>query len=139
MIRFVPIVAAGAAALVTIAPVRSAPAGEMRRRPAAVVEPWKTIEYRGVRVAVPAAWERVDNARCAFTFPRWAPPQSPPCDVGRGVTFSLSAVFCPAHGPGLRAGSGAWGGYEFAGDYAVFARDTDRVRVRKMLDSARAT
>lgn len=32
---------------------------------------WKTIEYDGVRVDIPATWERWDMGSCEFTFERW--------------------------------------------------------------------
>lgn len=99
-------------------------------------DPWQTIEYQGVRVAVPSTWERLDNGHCALTAVQWAPPGSPPCSFRGGATFYLSATFDPAYRPGLRRDVAAWSGYVFAGEYAVVARDTDRNLVRRVLDSA---
>lgn len=63
---------------------------------------WKTIEYQGVRVDIPASWEPTDTDDCEFHFERWAPPASPECDGDGGVAFYGSATFDPAHGPGVR-------------------------------------
>jgi hypothetical protein len=102
---------------------------------------WKTVEYDGVRVDIPSAWERVDTGHCEFRAERWAPPDSPPCDAEEGVAFYRSATFDPAHGPGVgRAsenGEPAWGGYTYAGDFAVYASDGDRAVVHDVLASAR--
>jgi hypothetical protein len=106
---------------------------------------WKTIEYRGVQIDIPSAWERLDMGDCEFQYERWAPPHSPPCRYEGGVAFYGSATFDPAHGPGVRrtdtsgAGIPTWGGYVYAGDYAVYASDTDRDLVQKVLDSAQVT
>ncbi|MEU4217360.1 hypothetical protein [Actinoplanes sp. NPDC026623] len=116
-------------------------------RPAAVVSSaapsarpgWQTIEYRGVQVDIPSAWERVDPSDCEFK--QWALPGSSPCGRTEGVAFYGSALFDPAHGPGVRrdADGAGWGGYVYAGDYAVSASDTDREVVQRLLDSARVT
>jgi hypothetical protein len=101
-------------------------------------EMWKTIEYRGVRVDIPSAWERPDTSGCEFRFERWASPDSPRCG-GEGVVFYGSATFDPAHGPGVRRTAALWAGYVFAGDYAVYASGSERDLVQRVLDSARAT
>jgi hypothetical protein len=100
---------------------------------------WKTIEYDGVRVDVPASWKPLDTDDCEFQFEHWAPPDSPKCQYDGGVAFYASATFDPAHGPGVsRMGSGpTWGGYVYAGEYAVWASDDDRALVTKIVDSAR--
>lgn len=104
---------------------------------------WKTVEYQGVRVAVPAAWERVDTGGCEFQFVRWAHPKTPACDFEEGVAFYGSDTFDPAHRPGIRRttqnGDPAWAGYTYAGDFAVYVSHGDRAVVRKILGSARAT
>lgn len=106
---------------------------------------WKPVEYRGVRIDIPAAWEQVDMSDCEFQFMQWAPPESKPCGRGAGVAFYGSATFDPKHGPGVRpaaandTGGAAWAGYVYAGDYAVYASDADRGVVQGVLDSARAT
>jgi hypothetical protein len=104
-------------------------------------EGWKTVEYDGVRVDIPTAWERVDMGDCEFQAERWAPPDAPPCDSEEGVAFYRSATYDPADGPGVRrageSGGPAWGGYAYAGDFAVYASDGDRAVVRDVLVSAR--
>lgn len=104
-------------------------------------EGWKTVEHDGVRVDIPSAWERVDMGDCEFQFERWARPDSPPCDFEDGVAFYGSATFDPAHGPGVRRttenGTPTWGGYAYAGDFAVYASYGDRAIVRDVLRSAR--
>lgn len=104
-------------------------------------EGWKTVEYDGVRVDIPSAWERVDMGDCEFQFERWARPDSPPCDFEEGVAFYGSATFDPAHGPGVRRttenGTPTWAGYTYAGDFAVYASYSDRAILRGVLASAR--
>lgn len=106
---------------------------------------WKTIEYEGVRVDIPASWARVDRSDCEFGFERWAEPDETGCEtVGDGVSFYASATFDPRHGPGLRhhdppVDGAAWAGYVYAGDHAVYAAGDDRAVVSAILRSARAT
>ena len=105
---------------------------------------WRTIEYHGVTVDVPAGWARKDMARCEFRFERWAPPDLPACSPGEGVSFYSSATFDPAHGPGTRHADAAndaadWAGYVYAGDFAVYAADDDRGLVQHVLRSARTS
>jgi hypothetical protein len=84
-------------------------------------EGWKTIEYRGVRVDIPADWQRSDFGGCEFQFERWAPKGGPICGAGGdGVAFYVSAIFDPMYGPGIRRGdpeadNAAWAGYAYAG------------------------
>lgn len=104
---------------------------------------WKTIEYEGVRVEVPAGWTRMDMESCEFQFERWAPPDLPACSPDGGVSFYASATFDPAHGPGIRHDDAAndpadWAGYVYAGDFAVYAADDDRRLVQHVLRSAHA-
>ena len=102
---------------------------------------WKTIEFQGVRVDIPASWEPVDTDDCEFHFERWAPPASLECDGEGGLAFYASATFDPAHGPGIRRGDSpgapVWAGYAYAGDLAVYASDDDRALLEKVLTSAR--
>jgi hypothetical protein len=106
-------------------------------------EGWKTVEYHGVQIDVPFAWVRLDMSDCEFQFERWAPSDSPPCDFEGGAAFYGSATFDPARGPGVwrttTNGTDAWGGYVYAGDWAVYTSDTDRDLVQEVLDSARVT
>lgn len=106
-------------------------------------EAWKTVEHDGVRVDVPAAWERLDTDTCEFPAERWARPGSPPCEFEEGVAFYGSSTFDPAHGPGVRRttenGRPAWGGYTRVGDFAVYASYGERHLVRDVLDSVRET
>ena len=105
---------------------------------------WKTIEYEDVRVDVPGSWERWDTDGCEFQFERWGPPGLPPCEADAGVAFYGSATFDPAHRPGVRrteasgAEAGDWGGYVYAGDFAVYASDDDPDVVEGILRSATA-
>ena len=102
---------------------------------------WKTIEYEGVRVDVPAAWQRFDMDDCEFRFERWGLPSSANCSGGSAVAFYGSATFDPAHGPGVRRAKGPgeppWGGYAYAGDFAVYVTGLDRGTVQRVLKSAR--
>ncbi len=102
---------------------------------------WKTIEYQGVRVDIPASWEPTDTDDCEFKFERWAPRDEAECDGDGGVAFYASATFDPAHGPGVsrtdRPDSPAWEGYSYAGEFAVYASDDDHALVQKVVDSAR--
>jgi hypothetical protein len=106
-------------------------------------EGWQTIEYEGVRIDIPSLWDRVDTSSCEFQFERWAQPDLPACGVEGGVAFYASATFDPAHRPGVRRttedGAATWGGYVYAGDFAVYISDGDREVVREVLDSARVT
>ena len=84
----------------------------------------------------------MDN--CEFQFERWTPPDLPACSPDGGVSFYRSATFDPAHGPGIRHedtanGAADWAGYAYAGDFAVYAADDDRVLVQHVLRSARAS
>nr|BFE74027.1 hypothetical protein GCM10020092_073280 [Actinoplanes digitatis] len=105
---------------------------------APVRDDWQTIEYRGVKVDIPADWKRLKKDDCEFQFEQWAPPGSHPCDFKGGVRFYGSATFDPAHGPGVRRTTGTWSGYVYAGDYAVYVSGADRDLVQRVLDSARA-
>jgi hypothetical protein len=100
---------------------------------------WKTIQYRGVRVDVPSAWDRSDMSGCEFEFEHWAPPGAANCGMEGGVAFYASATFDPAHGPGIRRSEDPhgenWGGYTYAGQLAVYVSDADRAVVRHVLDS----
>jgi hypothetical protein len=96
-----------------------------------------TVDHAGVRVDVPPSWERVDVRTCELRFPRWAPPGPDRCSPAVGVVFYGSATFDPAYGPGVRRVSGAWAGYAYAGEFAVYVSGGDRDQVRKVLDSVR--
>jgi hypothetical protein len=103
---------------------------------------WKTIEYEGVRVDIPAEWQRFDMDDCEFRFERWGAPGSDRCNGGSAVAFYGSATFDPAHRPGARrvedsGGPGSWAGYAYAGEWAVYVSDADRDTVRQVLKSAR--
>jgi len=108
---------------------------------------WKTIEHRGVLIDIPAAWERAEVDGCEFQFERWVvPASSPACEPdAAGVAFYGSDTFDPAFGPGVRReelnGTNAltWAGYVYAGDFAVYALNTDRGLVSRVLGSARST
>ena len=63
---------------------------------------WKTIEYRGVEVEVPASWTEADMKDCQFKFGRWTPPDLAACGPDGGLAFYVSATFDPPHGPGIR-------------------------------------
>jgi hypothetical protein len=102
---------------------------------------WMTIRFEGVRVDIPASWERVDRGDCEFEFEAWAPPaHSDGCTWAGGVAFYRSATFDPAHKAGVRRtesrGEPEWGGYTYAGDLAVYASDDDRETVLRVLQSA---
>jgi hypothetical protein len=141
-VRLLVVVAAAAALLAGIV------AAALNRRDEGVVVTasapagWKTVEYRGVRVDVPADWERSDLDGCEFRFEHWAPPGSPGCARGGGVAFYAAATFDPATGPGVRrteqrADEPGWGGYVYAGELAVYATLDDRDTVEAVLASAR--
>jgi hypothetical protein len=104
---------------------------------------WRTIEYHGVQVDIPAGWTRADMKNCEFRFERWTPPDLPACSPDGGVSFYRSATFDPAHGPGIRhetaSNAADWAGYVYAGDFAVYAADNDRGLVQRVLRSARAS
>lgn len=106
-------------------------------------EGWKTIAYQGVQVDIPSAWEWVDMDSCEFHFERWARPDSAGCDFEGGAGFYGSSTFDPASGPGVRRttenGIRTWGGYAYAGDFAVYASDDNRDVVKGVLDSVRVT
>jgi hypothetical protein len=102
---------------------------------------WMTIQYQGVRVDIPASWERSDMDDCEFQFEVWAPPESQGCKWADGMAFYGSATFDPAQKPGVRRtnsrNQSEWGGYTYAGDFAVYASDDDRETVLRVLQSAR--
>jgi len=102
---------------------------------------WKTIQYRGVRVDIPSAWERTDMSDCEFEFELWAPPGAASCAMHGGLTFYASATFDPAHGPGVirteEPQRVRWGGYAETGQLAVYVSDRDRALVRRVLNSTR--
>jgi hypothetical protein len=139
---------AGAAVLVVAFLLRTVPEGDARARetevPAAVESAgsWRTIEHEGVAVEVPAGWERSDTSRCRFETVRWGRPDSDPCAFEDGLAFYGSALFDPAHRPGVvrttADGAVTWSGYAYAGDFAVYAfENPDRDVVRHILASAR--
>ena len=100
---------------------------------------WTTIRYQGVRVDIPASWERSDRDGCEFQFEVWTPPGSKGCDWAGGVAFYASATYDPADKPGVRRTESRdepeWGGYSYAGDLVVYAADDDRKTVVRVLDS----
>ena len=103
---------------------------------------WKTIEYQGIRVDIPAGWERWDLDDCEFQFEHWGPPGSSVCTSGAGVAFYGSATYDAAHGPGIRRAAatgrgGAWEGYVDVGEFVVYTSDDDRDVVEALLNSAR--
>jgi hypothetical protein len=55
------------------------------------------------------------------------------------VAFYAAATFDPAQEPGVRRtehpGDAAWGGYTYAGDWAVYVSDDDRATVQRVLTS----
>jgi hypothetical protein len=112
------------------AEVVSAPAGSA----------WKTIEYRGVRVDIPASWEPLDMDGCEFQWEVWTPPEVDGCEWAGGVAFYGSATFDPVDGPGVKPVESrdepGWGGYTYAGDFAVYASTDDRAVVERVLQSA---
>ncbi|MGX6605032.1 hypothetical protein ACWKSP_23300 [Micromonosporaceae bacterium Da 78-11] len=103
----------------------------------------KTVEYQGVQIDVPPAWERADPSGCEFTFEHWTQPGAPACDFVSGAVFYRSATFDPAHGPDVRRtttdGATTWAGYTYAGEFAVYVAGADRAVVQGVLDSARVT
>ena len=146
--RFV--LAAACAALVAVLLVWFRAPGDQRLEPVAAAPAaarpgFKTIEYRGVQVGIPSAWERLDMSGCEFQFEQWVPPGSAPCDFREGAVFYGSATFDPFHRPGVwrttPKGTGAttWSGYVYAGDYAVYASAADRDLVQAVLGTARMT
>ena len=105
---------------------------------------WKTIEFEGVRVDIPASWEALDLSDCEFEFERWGPPEVSPCDPdAEGVAFYGSSTFDAEHGPGVIRDSGQspkapdWEGYAYAGEFAVHASHSDRGVVEDILRSAK--
>jgi hypothetical protein len=104
---------------------------------------WKVLEYEGVRVDIPADWKRLDQADCEFQFERWGSPSTEDCQDDGGVAFYRSATFDPAHGPGVRRAVSKneplWGGYAYAGEFAVYASDGNRSVVAKILGSTGAS
>jgi hypothetical protein len=101
---------------------------------------WTTIRFEGVRVDIPASWKRLDRDDCEFEIEVWAPSDSQSCTWAGGVAFYGSATFDPAQGPGVRRTASreepAWGGYTYAGNFAVYASDDDRETVLQVLQSA---
>jgi hypothetical protein len=106
---------------------------------------WKTIEYRGVRVDIPAAWERTDTDDCESPVQeQWGTPHSAGCFEDPGVSFFGSDTYDAADPPGVRRNEldgarNSWAGYVRVGEFAVYTFDRDRDVVRTLLDSARAT
>lgn len=99
----------------------------------------RTIEYEGVSVEIPAAWERTDTSECDFQTVRWGAPDADPCEFADGVAFYGAAAFDPAEGAGVRRSSdGLWQGYEYAGSNQVVYvfQNEDEQLVRDILDSA---
>ena len=100
---------------------------------------WKTVEYEGVSVEIPASWERLP-VPCGYDLSRWAPPGSD-CATGNGVTFYGSATFDVFEEPGVRrieaTGQPDWGGHVYNGGFAVYVSGDDREAVRRILRSAR--
>lgn len=104
---------------------------------------WKTIAYQGVQIDIPSAWERLDMSDCEFQGERWAQPGSSACDFDGGAAFYESSTADFATGPGVRRttenGTATWGGYVYAGHFAVYASDGHRPVVQGVLASARVT
>jgi hypothetical protein len=101
---------------------------------------WKAITYEGVRIDIPAGWERLDLSACEFESERWGPSGAGGCDYHGGVTFYRSSLFDPVYGPGVRRGGSnrepLWAGYAYAGEFAVYCSDDDRDVVAEVLRSA---
>jgi hypothetical protein len=106
-----------------------------------VAEGWRTIEYQGVAVDLPEAWQRVDNSGCKFDLEHWGPGSARACGYAAGLMFFSSFTYDPAHGPGLRRDepgqASRWSGYVRVEDLAVFVAHDDRSVARGVLSSAR--
>lgn len=97
----------------------------------------RTGKFDGITFDVPAAWTRVD---CASQI-QYSPTGACIGAMGVGLRF-LNDTFQPAMAEGelvsTRAGERTvWGGYVFAGDWAVYAAAPERDVIRTILDSVR--
>ena len=100
---------------------------------------WHTVEHEGVLLDIPGGWHELDTSKCEFGFARFGPDDADACTFDHeGLGFYASANFDPKHGPGvLEKEEGGWGGYVYAGDWAVYATVSDPDRARRILASAR--
>ncbi len=100
---------------------------------------WHTVEHEGVLLDIPGGWHELDTSKCEFGFARFGPDDADACTFDHeGLGFYASANFDPKHGPGvLEKEEGGWGGYVYAGDWAVYATVSDPDRARSILASAR--
>ena len=99
---------------------------------------WKTIEYKDVRVNIPADWERFDRDDCSSLLELWGPVGAPTCEHGASVAFYDFPIDF-THGPGVRRNDADepvdWAGYTDANDIVVYASDDDRNVVEDILNS----
>lgn len=100
---------------------------------------WKTIEYKDVRVNIPADWERLNRGDCDSELEQWGPVGAPTCEPATSVAF-YDFPFDPTHGPGVRRNDADdpadWAGYIDVNDIVVYASDDDRNVVEEILNSA---
>ena len=101
---------------------------------------WKTVEFRGVRVEIPAQWEASKLKDCSQG--RWGPADAVTCDGTDGVEFvgSNSDLYGSASDGVRKDNTYArphWTGVADVSDLHVIAFSFDRDVVDRVLNSVR--
>jgi hypothetical protein len=103
---------------------------------------WQTVVHDDVSVDLPGDWQSFTCDFDGFTSEIYGPTRDDACGFGTYVAFYASATFDPADLPGvITTGrgpeNGTWGGYVYAGQYAVSASTIDADLTRHLLATAR--
>lgn len=108
--------------------------------PTVPVGEWQPVESDDVRAQVPVGWSRFTCDFDEVARDIFGPSEADACDFETYLAFHGSYNFDPVNLPGVitrDAGGEAWGGYVYAGEFAVSASTPDRDLTRRILASAR--
>jgi hypothetical protein len=98
---------------------------------------WQTVTHEDARAEIPGDWRKHTCDFDGFESEIYGPSEEDACGFGTYLAFYGSATFDPANMPGEITGTDSFGGYVYAGDWAVSSSTPDRDLTRRVLASAR--